>query len=309
MPVFKTITSIEGAQQQHRAMTASPQSSLLSLCQRTAPARVLTLQVPCHPSHLPAPVGPSAETAPSCPARSTRSSQPPIPRGPAVVRDVGAQTTPAAARHRSRHSYGTCLGPADEAGAGGGSRNSTVVGWGRFLAASQRQHLLIGGTGLLPARVIVQIPPCRCSLPPPSRQPQERAVAQSPLPCTPRAGRGPQAGGRDRLPHQQHEGLPEGLTGRRVTDRCHSMSEGAVGTTSCLHRAGREPAAAVGLPGYAGDPRSQHHWRDTHSVLSLLLNGCHLRLTTRTNGNQEEVYQVTLSLEMPHRDVHLFFPM
>lgn len=58
-------------------------------------------------------------------------------------------------------------------------------------------------------------------------------------------------------------------------------------------------------------PRSQNHSKTRkHGVLSLLLTGCHLRLTTRTSGshgNWEEVYSVTSSLEMPHSDAHLFF--
>lgn len=90
------------------------------------------------------------------------------------------------ARRGCRHSYGTCLGPAGEAGAWGGSHGSTAAGWGRFPAASQQWDLPAGGSGLPPAQVIAQ-PPHAGVCCPPSRQPQERAVAHEPPSCPPGA--------------------------------------------------------------------------------------------------------------------------
>lgn len=96
---------------------------------------------------------------------------------------------------------------------------------------------------------------------------------------------------------------------QKVTGQCCSTSDSAVGTTSHLHRAGREPAAAAGLPGHAGDPWSQHHSR-THVWCPV--SACNSRSpeAVRTSGshsNWEEVQSVTSSLEMPHGDAQLFF--
>lgn len=222
--MFKTIIGIERAQQQHRAMTASPRSSLLSatgngwvpdmqvfrLIPGAAAASARDLpqlgssprrsHVACPTSrqrcqHLPAPKGPKA--APPRPACSTWSPQPPAPLGQAVTRDVGAQTTPhsppstAMACVWGRH---TRWAPGEEAAA--------VWPW----AGAGSQPQAGSGTCLPEARVcspaglLCKSPHAgvRC---PPSRQPQERAVAREP-PSRPRgasgAGRGPEAGGRDR---------------------------------------------------------------------------------------------------------------
>lgn len=58
-----------------------------------------------------------------------------------------------------------------------------AVGWGRFPAASRQRDLPAGGPGLLPGRVIVQIPPCRCSLPPLPASHKKGLSLASPLPA------------------------------------------------------------------------------------------------------------------------------
>lgn len=129
--MFKTITSIEGAQQQHRAMTASPRPSLLStkgdgwvldmpawLVLRLIPVAAAASaselpqlrSSPCR-SHVNHPTSPGGTASTSLllrdlvpnqtllalpAAHGAASPQPPTPPGQAVAKDLGAQTTPAA---------------------------------------------------------------------------------------------------------------------------------------------------------------------------------------------------------------------
>ena len=133
----------------------------------------------------------------------------------------------------------------------------------RRRAGAGSQQRAGSGTCLLGARVC-SLTGLLCKAPhagvrcPPSRQPQERAVAREPPSC-PRSGclRGRKGtGGRwqGQATAPTAQGLPSGAEGRGVTGRYRSTSAGAVGTISCLHGAGGKPAVAVGLPGHAETP-------------------------------------------------------
>lgn len=165
----------------------------------------------------------------------------------------------------SQHSHGMCLGPAHEVGAWRGSRGSVAVGWGGFPAASRQWDLPAGGPGLLPGRVIVQIPPCRCSLPPFPPATRKGCCSRAPFPPTGRLRGRKGTGGRWQGQARLRGGVPARLTSRGVMGWYCSTSERAVGTTSRLHGAGREPAAAVGLPGHAGDPLVPARLKDMHA--------------------------------------------
>lgn len=131
-----------------------------------------------------------------------------------------------------------------------------------------------------------------------SYQPQERAVALKPPSCpqsVPWAGRGPEAGGRQRPLHPQCEGPPEGLTGRGVTGQCCSTTGRALGISFHLHRAGREIVVTGGLPGHAGAVSVPALLKNTQTCCPT--SDCN-QLTTRTSGshsNWEDVYSATSS--------------
>lgn len=182
-------------------------------------------------------------------------------------------------RHCSQH-CSAHLGPAHEAGTQGGSCGCMATSWDRFPPQVSSETCPSEAQACSSCGLLCKSP--RAGVHCMNIAATSNSFSCKPPSCpwgAPATGKGTEGRWQGQTTTPAARVAPSRADMQRVTGQCCSMSGRAVGTTSHLHRAGREPAAAAGLPGHAGDPQCQHCSR-THiyGVLSVLPTVGHLRL-------------------------------